>query len=472
MTYNLTFRAAAEILGLAISALSMVYLSRIVGPEIVGLSAVTSSLLLFLSRLADGGLTSLATQRLARDDARLDALLAITMPPKLVASAALVAVSVLVAGRLPIDPRLKYFISISIFATCLDACTPAWVFVAMGRIKILSMTRITQSLLAATAVFIFIHEPADWIYLPYLTLVNSLGSVGLSVFCLYRSGLCHFNGGLFDKDYLKTLRTSYREAFHFLKADLSVYIYLSSDRIFLYYFSNPYTVGLYEAAYKIIYPFYRISDVVTPTMFRSLAQGFKQKQLHKVMSVYVFAMAFLTIPLGFFLFYFSDRIISLLYGPRFSESVPCLMILGFVITFGFMSGIIVIPFSAWNMSREYGNSILSGNIANLALNFALIPMYGAIGAALATLGAKLIVTAVGLTYFRRVTDYPIVRSLSSFVLASIIPLLLVLICSVFVSNDNLNLVIYGSAYFLLIAGMYLHRFQLVGKFTDPEILAR
>jgi O-antigen/teichoic acid export membrane protein len=136
------------------------------------------------------------------------------------------------------------------------------------------------------------------------------------------------------------------------------------------------------------------------------------------------------------------------------------MILGFVITFGFTSGIIAQPFCVWNMQKEFGNSILWGNILNTLLNFTLIPFMGAIGAALATLAAKLIVTVVAYVYFRKVTDYPIVKDFAYFFAASIIPLLFVYIASFITTIDLILIPVYGVIYLLLVAVMYKKYFSI------------
>src|SRR6185369_4841187 len=358
---KLTFRAVAEIIGLIIGAVSMIYISRIVGPEYVGLSATTSALVFLISRLADGGLTSLASQRLARDDDHLNTLLSVTLPPKIIVSAVLIALVMVISHVAHIDERLKYFIRISVFVVLFESCTPAWVFVALGKINLASTIRISQALLYAVAIVFFVRGLDDWRYLPYLTLFNSaINFVIASIFLLYFK-LVAFDTIVFRNSYFARLKEFYKEGFNFLKADLSVYVYTTSDRLILYYFTSPQVVGIYEAAYKIINPFYAINSVITPTMFRDLAQSFKQKRLAPVMAKYLFSMSILSIPLGFFLIYFARPVVDILYGAKFVDSVPSLMVLGFVITFGFTSGIIVQPFAAWNMSREYGSSIFWGN---------------------------------------------------------------------------------------------------------------
>lgn len=451
---NLTVRAIAEITGLLISAVSMIYLSRVVGPEYLGFSATTSAVLLLVSRLADGGLTSLASQRLARDDDKLSSLLAVTIPPKLVVSALLIAISLLAASHLNLDPRLKYFLKISVFIVLFEACTPSWVFVALGKINVASAIRVGQALSYAGAIFIVVHDQADWKYLPYLILFNSFANFIMATYFLWHFKLYSLDFSGVQEDYWTRVKGFYQESVHFLKADLSSYVYTTSDRLILYYFTNSSVVGLYEAAYKIINPFYAINSVITPTMFRDLAQSFKQNRLGPVMAKYVFTMSLLSIPLGFFLVYFASPLVDLLYGARFAGSVPSLMVLGFVITFGFTSGIIVQPFGAWNMSKEYGNSVFWGNVLNTVLNFSLIPLFGAVGAAVATLAAKWIVTVVGYLHFRKVTDYPIIKEFAFFFAASAVSLLLVYSMSFVFDNIYVDFVVFGSTYVAIIAAMY------------------
>lgn len=456
---KLTFRAVAEMLGLLVTALGMIYISRVVGPEYIGFSATTSAVIILLGRLADGGLTAYASQLLARDDEPLPTLLTIITPPKFVAAIVLVLATVAVVAFAPLNEKLKYFLNATVLMVVLESCTPAWVFVALGRINASSVIRIAQSILYAAAIVIFIRQPDDWRHLPYLTLFNSGVNFVLSVVLLAHFRLNSLDRQLFDGNYLKRLGRFYREGGHFLKADLSGYVYTTSDRLILYYFTNPQTVGIYEAAYKLINPFYSINGVVTPTFFRELAQSFKNGDIGRVMTKYVFIMSIFSIPLGFYLFSFSSFIVHEVYGPPFAASADSLLILGFVITFGFTSGIIAQPFCAWNMQREFGSSVFWGNVMNTILNFTLIPFFGAVGAAIATLAAKVMVTVVSYGYFRRVTDYPIVADFGWFFLASLIPLAPVLLLAGMTDNGYLLTTVYGALYLAMIYIVYRRVFK-------------
>jgi O-antigen/teichoic acid export membrane protein len=199
------------------------------------------------------------------------------------------------------------------------------------------------------------------------------------------------------------------DGLHYLKSDASVFIFTSSDRLFLYVFATPTVVGLYEAAYRVIQPFYMVSAVVGDAMYLPLARSFGTDRLRPVFRRYVDLMCFATVPLGFFLLAFAPTVISFVYGTKYAESSQYLAILGWVITFGYTAGVAVLPFTAWNRPREYGNSTLLGGALNLGLNFALIPRYGGSGAAWATVAAKVAVMFSAVRYFRRATDYPLVR---------------------------------------------------------------
>ena len=195
---------------------------------------------------------------------------------------------------------------------------------------------------------------------------------------------------------------------HFAAADLSVYLYTSSDRLILYVFTTPTIVGLYDAAYRLIQPFYGIATVASDTYYSRLANRASPAAL-QLFREYVDFMFFATIPLGFFTTAFATLIIGIVYGGDFAAADGYLAILGWAITFGFISGAAAFPFTIWNMPRQYNSTVTGGASANLVMNLLLIPPLLGTGAALATVGGKVAATAIGLPLFHRASSYPILR---------------------------------------------------------------
>jgi len=250
----------------------------------------------------------------------------------------------------------------------------------------------------------------------------------------------------------EAIREYFGAGFHTLKADISAFIFTSSDRLFLYAFTTPAVVGLYAAAYSVIQPFYMINVVIWDAMYLPVAQAIGTDRLKRTFRRYVDLMSFATIPLGFFLLAFAPVVISTLYGPPYAAASEYLAILGWVITFGYTSGIAVVPFSAWNRPREYGNATAVGGALNVALNFALIPTYQAVGAAWATLASKVAVTLVGIRYFHRAVDYPLVRDFVEYLSVSAAAYAAAFVAThVFGLADLVGIAIFGLVYLLLIA---------------------
>ena len=196
--------------------------------------------------------------------------------------------------------------------------------------------------------------------------------------------------------------------FDYAKADVSLLVYMSIDRLLLFVSSGATVVGLYEAAYRLIQPFYALSTVIRESMFLQLARAIRGDHLAPTMKRWARAMFVPTIPVGPFLSLHGASVIAFVYGAGFANASVALAILGWAITIGFVSGAVVLPFLLWNLGREYGNAVLAGNITNVAANFVLIPPFGASGAAFATVAAKIAVAGVGLGTFRAALEFPII----------------------------------------------------------------
>jgi O-antigen/teichoic acid export membrane protein len=295
-----------------------------------------------------------------------------------------------------------------------------------------------------------IRRESDAGFVPLLLVIPTAVAAVMSIALVVRVRLIRAVPSL--RPLVSSIREYLSDGRHYLKADLSVFIYMSSDRLFLYVFSTPTVVGLYDAAYKVIQPFYSVSAVVGDAMFLQLTHAFAEGRLAPVFRRYIDLMCVATIPLGFLMTAYSPWLIGLLYGDRFAGASAYLAILGWVITFGYTSGVVVIPFLSWNRPREYGNAILSGSVVNLALNLALIPPFAGIGAAVATVAAKVAVTLAGIRYFWKATSYPVVRDFIVYFAISAVALAASLSAIALLrSPDVVGVLVFGGTYLALAA---------------------
>lgn len=403
---KIALRGGAEITALVLGVVSTLWVSRTVGPSYFGSYAVMVTIVTLGGLVINAGLSTAGSQRVANDPGTTSEVAWVVTATRAVISAVSILGGLVVLAVAPIDPVLRGYLRVGLVVWALIPFRSEWILVAEGRLRTISALRVAGSAATVLAAVLLVRDVSDADRVGWIPVVGAVVSAAGSSFSAYRRSPFRRPAGPRVR---ATFRAYFHDGLHYLKSDVSVFVFTSSDRLFLYAFATPAVVGLYAAAYSVILPFYMISAVVGDAMYLPLAQAFGTDRLRPTFRRYVDLMCFATIPLGFFLLAFSSTVISVMYGSRYGGASEYLAILGWVITFGYTSGVAVVPFSAWNRPREYGNSTLFGGVLNLGLNFALIPPYGGLGAAWATVAAKAAVTLAGIRYFRRASDYPLVR---------------------------------------------------------------
>ena len=397
-------RAIAEALSLIAAAIAAVWISRAVGPANLGYYAIATVVMQLGVILVNAGLPQVGSQRVSSRPEEQSAAWRLLLLSRLVLAVVLVGSTELVLFVIPIDPILAGLLATVALAWLVVPVSSEWLLVGTGRVSGLALSRGLGSLAGLVAAVALIRGPGD---VRFLALV-AIGPVVTSALSSMLLSLVWSTRRRSRGATVPSLSEYADDARHVLKGELATFVLFSSDRLFLYAFTTPAMVGIYEAAYRLIQPFYAVASIVNDVMFLPLAAWLKDRQ-PAIFRDYVDAMSFATIPLGPFCLGFGGLVIAVVYGPDYGAAGLVFAILGWVITFGYTSGILVVPLIPWARQREYGNAIAAGSGASLALNAVLIPVAGGLGAAVATVGAKVVVTVIGVRYFRALSDYPILR---------------------------------------------------------------
>ena len=187
-------------------------------------------------------------------------------------------------------------------------------------------------------------------------------------------------------------------------AGLMMMVYTRIDQVMLGQMLGDRSVGVYSAATKIAEFWYVFPVLVLQSVFSSIIEAKKNgneyyyKNLQKVFDSMAMISYLFVLPLCLF----AKPIIVLLYGSAFADA-------GAVLAVYVVSGVFVMIGHArdyWvtveNITRYSLYSTTLGAMINVALNILLIPKYGGVGAAYATLVA-LIVGSYGVNAFSRKT---------------------------------------------------------------------
>lgn len=189
----------------------------------------------------------------------------------------------------------------------------------------------------------------------------------------------HFN--------IKRAKSLIKDSWPALLSGISIMIYLKIDQIMLGEMVDDKEVGIYSAALRISEFFYFIPMVIVSSVLPAILEAKKRSEeqyyvrLQKLYDLLVLISVGLALPMTFL----STPIVNLLFGEAYLGSGIILAIHSWSIIFvslGVASG-------KWFLAEN--RQVLSlqrtviGAIINVTLNLLLIPNYGGIGAALATL---------------------------------------------------------------------------------------
>lgn len=170
-------------------------------------------------------------------------------------------------------------------------------------------------------------------------------------------------------------------------SSLAVLIYMKIDQTMLGDLIGPEAVGIYSAATRLSELWYVVPSVILPSIFpsivalRSTDQQRYNQRLQWLFNIMVKGAVFVAIAVSLI----SGLAIRLIFGEAFQEAGPILAVHIWAALFVFL-GLVQ---HAWDVSEGYTffsmMRTFAGAICNVVCNLILIPLYGGMGAAIATL---------------------------------------------------------------------------------------
>lgn len=194
----------------------------------------------------------------------------------------------------------------------------------------------------------------------------------------------------------KTIQLMLRISYPFIFSAILSTIYGQADKIMLKSMVDNSAVALYNASTTLAG-----LVVIIPT---TLIEGFRpdimdaklnDEALYQRRLRQLYAIIFWTcIAYGLFITVFARQIILLLYGQKYIEAVPSLSLVVWYTSFSYFGAINNVYMVAEDKIRWVQVTTLIGAIGNVILNYILIPVWGIVGAALASLLTQILANFV------------------------------------------------------------------------------
>lgn len=167
---------------------------------------------------------------------------------------------------------------------------------------------------------------------------------------------------------------------------LAVMVYMRVDQIMLGQMLGDEAVGIFSAAVRLSEIWYFIPVAICASVFPAIIEARRNSvELYYLRLKKLFElMVLMAVAVAIIMSFISDWVVNLLYGPGYQAAAPVLVIHIWTGIFVFLGVASSRWFIAENLQRYSFYRTLAGGIANVILNFILIPKYGVTGSAWAT----------------------------------------------------------------------------------------
>jgi O-antigen/teichoic acid export membrane protein len=370
----------------SLAFLVSVYLARLLGAPAYGVLEFARALLVYALLLGDAGLDTWATREAARGGS------AAPLAGRVVGTRA--ALGLLAGGlllalipALPDYPGLGPVLALFGLAPLLQGLSLRWLFMGRQRMGIVALALVGSQAVYAGAVAALVRGPGDLAWVPAAHLLGEATAAAVYAGALLRAGRVP-PPPLRLHGVVRALRgaapIAASQAFGLLNYNF--------DSLLLGVVVGPAAVGSYAVAYRPVTMVLALPltyfVALLPVLSRAHA-GNPAAFRDTVARSTAFSVA-LALPIGVGGTLLADPVIATLFGPAFATSAPVLRILCWSAVLVIARGTLCQALNAAGRSPLDLRCALASSALNVGLNLLLIPRYGTIGAAAATVAGDVL----------------------------------------------------------------------------------
>ena len=374
-----------------------VFLARTLGPESYGVMAVAAGVMLYLSQIADSGVELGGLTDAAAGPARVNEIASSVLSHRLRVAAALLVV-VVPAGYWLLPQPDGLVLAVYALGLPAVALSVRWVYVGLQRSTPVAVSRVLGDVVTAALTLAFVRGPATVLAAPLAVVLGGLAAAVLLLRGLPRLGV-HLRRA-HDAARVRAMLHRGRRLVLFTLLGLVLY---NIDLLMLRFLGGEEAAGHYAAAYVLISFCANLMIAYAHTVLPALAGGAPPDAATAATygSALVTACA-VTMPVAVGGALIAPLVIHLLFGDAYAAAAVALQALVLAVPLGAMREIAV----AALIARQCEDALLRVNIVatvvNVSLNLFLIPRYGLVGAAWATVASEVVRLGVALVTARQV----------------------------------------------------------------------
>lgn len=391
---NILYNFIYQLLIMILPFITSPYLSRVVGAEGIGIYSYSYSIASYFLYIAALGLSNYGNRTIAgvRDDKeKRSRVFSEIYIMQLITGLISIVMYLIYIGFISQDKVSAVFQLALVVSSVFDI---NWFFFGMEDFKLTVIRNTCIKTLTVVAIFIFVKSPDD-VY-KYI-LIMAVGTL-VSQIILWP----------FIKRYVKFKIPQVKYVVKHFKPNIilfipviAVSIYKIMDKIMLGQISGMENVGYYENAERLInMPISLITAigiVMLPKISGYIAKG-KEEDSKKYFDLFMLIIIIFSNGAVFGLIGVSDEFVTIFYGDGFELTSTLLKYLSITIIFLAIGNVLRTQYLIPKKKDDiYIKSAIIGAVSNLIVNIILIPKLNAVGAAIGTIFAELVVCAYQFT---------------------------------------------------------------------------
>jgi len=382
--------------------ITLPYLVRVLGPEKYGLIAFAQAFIQYFNILTDYGFNLSATREISihRNNAqRVSEIFSSVMIIKLgllVLSFVIMSILVFSFWKFRQD-WLIYYLTFGMVVG--QVLFPVWFFQGMERMKYITFLNITAKLIFTIAIFVFIRQASDYIYVPLLNLFGYWVAGALALWIVFRDFKIAFKVPSYS-----SLIHQLKEGSIMFVSTIAISLYTTSNVFLLGLFTNNVIVGFYSAAEKIVKALQGLwtpfSQAIYP-IFSKLYYENRTKAQYMLKKILLYT-GLITLAISLTGCIFAPFIIKVFFGEAFTTSVNIMQILVFIVFLIGINNVLGIQgLVAFGFAKEFTLTVIIASITHLILLVIFIPVFKGVGVAIATIATETIIIFIEIIFLKR-----------------------------------------------------------------------
>lgn len=381
---NITWSFTGRIISSVIGFLTGIFVVRFLGPDKYGLLSYAVSFVGLFSFIASLGIDSILYRDLVKFPEKRDRLLGTAFLLKVIGalfSILFIIIASLFLNHDAYTTLLVLIISLSLIFQSFNVISSYFQSLVLSKFPVIVLLLTGVFLSVLKICLILFSAPLIWFAAIFL-LEGIITAVGF-ILIYSRNNFNIFNW----KVNFNIGKELFMNAWPLMFSSAFTLIYSRIDQVLIKHMLGDAAVGIYDVAVRLSEIWYLVPAIVVGSLFPAIINAKKvsedsyKNRMAKLYSLLIYLSLIMIIPL----FFLADRVILLLYGEEFIMSAGVIRIYvwtGISVSIGTVMNYYLINENFIRLSFVFS---LIGMLSNVVLNIALIPLYGAAGAALATL---------------------------------------------------------------------------------------